>query len=422
MKILYLAHRIPYPPNKGDKIRSYHELQWLCRHHEVDLVAFYDREEDRQYNTELSNICKNVSLYPRMGIWRWIRTGMRWFLGESLSVNLFASADLSAKVKSLCITNQYDGIFVFSSQMCQFIKKDFSKTVIDFCDVDSHKWENYADKMPLYLSWFYRLESRRLLAFEKRYSLAAKASLFITTEEKALFESLGGKGNIHELGNGVNSVRFRPPVSESKKAVKSDWVAAEDSQDTDRKSPWIRGRILFTGAMDYFPNEDAVLWFADRVMPLLRTKIEGIRFVIAGSNPTDRVQALASHEDIEVTGFVPDMLDELHKAHIVVAPLRIARGLQNKVLEALSCAKAIVVTPDALVGISAKHDEEIMVAQDAQEFCRRIVELFGDDQKVLTLGEKARQLVLTRYQWNKILDEGLGGLFERRSISAGNVN
>lgn len=385
MRLLYIAHRIPYPPNKGDKIRSYNELAFLCRHFEVDLVCFYGGPGEQDHIRKLQGICKTVSAFHRGVPRQALQFGLGLLRREPLSVALYRHGGMQRKIKRLLAENEYRHVFIFSGQMVQYLPRNvLSRTVVDLCDVDSHKWDNYADRLPFYLSWFYRMEARRLLAFEKEASRTAQACIFITDSELELFRGLGGTGQLKRLGNGVDTQFFHPG-------------------DGDYEE----GRILFTGAMDYFPNEEGVAWFANEVFPAVRAKFPKARFVIAGSNPSLKVRNLARMEGVEVTGFVEDMRREQTRAHMVVVPLRIARGMQNKVLEAMACGKAAVVTSKAMGGITAENGRELMIADSPEEFVRSLELLLGDPERVKAMGQAARDHILEEFSWERNLTREL---------------
>lgn len=390
-RLLYIAHRIPYPPNKGDKIRSYNEVLFLSKRFEVDLVCFLEGTEDDKHLQALQAICRTASGFrrgPLLKIWR-LATG--FLAGRALSAALYDHGGMRAKIRRLIGEHEYARIVVFSSQMAQYIPDDqLPRTVLDYCDVDSHKWENYAERMPRYLAWFYRLEARRLFAFENAASRRALATLFITEAERAIYLALGGQGNLVILGNGVDTAFFAPSPA--------------------RPEP---GRILFTGAMDYFPNEEGVAWFAKEVFPFVRKDHPPARFVIAGSNPTAKVRALARLDGVDVTGFVPDMRAEQAKAHIVVVPLRIARGMQNKVLEAMASGKAVVVGKAAMGGIHAEHGRDLFVAATPEEFRACLGKLLSDPALVDSMGKAARAYILEHLSWESDLERGLMPLLSK---------
>jgi polysaccharide biosynthesis protein PslH len=384
-RLLYIAHRIPYPPNKGDKIRSYNEVLFLSKRFEVDLVCFVDGPGDDKHLKVLQGICRTVTGFrrgPLLKVWR-LATG--FLAGRPLSAALYDHRGFREKIRRLIREHEYARIVVFSGQMAQYIPADqLPRTVLDYCDVDSHKWDNYADRLPFYAAWFYRLEARRLFAFENAASRMALATFFITPSERQIYLNLGGQGNLLTLGNGVDTAFFAP-----------SGVTPEP------------GRILFTGAMDYFPNEEGVAWFAKEVFPSLRKEHPQARFVIAGSNPSLKVRGLARIDGVDVTGFVPDMRAEQAKAHIVVVPLRIARGMQNKVLEAMACGKAVVVGKAAMGGIHAEHGRDLFVAETPEEFRAALNRLLTEPHLVEAMGKAARAYILAHLSWETNLEHGL---------------
>jgi sugar transferase (PEP-CTERM/EpsH1 system associated) len=385
VRLLYIAHRIPYPPNKGDKIRSYNEVLFLSRRFEVDLVCFLEGPEDQKHLRVLQGLCRTVTGFARGPLLKAWRLSTGFLAGRALSVALYRHGGMRAKIRRLIREHEYARIVVFSSQMAQYIPEDqLPRTVFDYCDVDSHKWDNYAERLPFYAAWFYRLEARRLFAFENAASRKALATLFITSAERQIYVGLGGQGNLCVLGNGVDTDFFAPSET--------------------RPEP---GRILFTGAMDYFPNEEGVAWFAKEVFPYVRKDHPHARFVIAGSNPTLKVRALARLDGVEVTGFVPDMRAEQARAHIVVVPLRIARGMQNKVLEAMASGKAAVVGKAAMGGIHAEPGRDLFVAGTAEEYRFALGRLLSDPALVEAMGKAARAYIVANLSWDRNLEHGL---------------
>lgn len=399
-RLLYIAHRIPYPPNKGDKIRSYNEVLFLSKHFEVDLVCFLEGPEDLKHLRVLQDLCRTATGFYRGPLLKAWRLGTGFLSGRPLSVALYDHGGMRAKIRRLIGEHEYARIVVFSSQMAQYIPADrLPATILDYCDVDSHKWDNYADRMPFYAAWFYRLEARRLFAFENAASRLALATLFITPAERQIYVGLGGQGNLLIMGNGVDTAYFTPHGAGGEASG-----AEGPGGGTPRAEP---GRILFTGAMDYFPNEEGVAWFAKEVFPYVRKDHPQARFVIAGSNPTLRVRSLARIDGVDVTGFVPDMRAEQAKAHIVVVPLRIARGMQNKVLEAMSSGKAVVVGKAAMGGIHAEHGRDLFVAETPEEFRTCLGRLLSDPSLVDSMGKAARAYIVEHLSWERNLEHDL---------------
>lgn len=385
--LLYLTHRIPFPPNKGDKIRAYHVLRYLQRHFRVHLGSFIDDAADQAHAGHLAADCASscfVSLHPRMArlaslpaLWR----------GEALSIAYYRHPALRDWVGATLSRHPIDIAMAFSGPMAQYLPARTPRgplhRVLDLVDVDSEKWQNYADHRRWPLSVLYRREGRRLLAFERAAARGFDQVLLVSRAEAALFR-LRASESAHKTGyfnNGVDSSYFAP--------------------QTASPDPYDRARVLvFTGAMDYPPNVEAVIWMAGRVMPALRQEFPDLQFHIVGSRPSPAVQALARQPGIHVSGTVPDIRPYLHHAALAVAPLQIARGVQNKVLEAMAMGKLVIATPQALEGISAVPGRDLISAAGAAEFIHHIRNQLRNPDD---LGADARQRVLDDYQWGNNL-------------------
>lgn len=385
--LLYLVHRIPYPPNKGDKIRSYHLLRHLAKHYRVHLGTFVDDEDDWQHVGKLQELCASVhcaKLNPKLAR---VRSLGALFADRSLSVDFYRDAGMRDWVDRTAKQHGIRRVIVFSSPMAQYaLQVPDARRVIDFVDVDSDKWRQYADKKRWPMSWLYGHEARQLLAFETDVARRFDSSLFVSAAEAALFRTLvpaDVAAKVDYFSNGVDTDYFAP----------SDRIA-KPHPDGVRS-------IVFTGAMDYWPNVDAVQWFADEVFPAVLRAHPAAQFTIVGARPSAQVQALASRPGIVVTGTVPDVRPYVMHADVAVAPLRIARGIQNKVLEAMAMARPVVVSPQALEGIHAEPGADLLLAPDAQTFAGAVNDLLASPDPAL--GERARRTVIERYGWTSNL-------------------
>jgi polysaccharide biosynthesis protein PslH len=383
MKILYLVHRLPYPPNKGDKVRSYHLLKHLAARHEVHLGSFIDDPDDEQHLPRVRELCASLHvarLNPRTAK----LLSLRGLLGgEALSLPYYRDASLQRWVDETAARVGFDAVVVFSGVMAQYtagLKR--VKTLVDFVDVDSAKWRDYAPEHAWPLSWLYRREFRKLLGFEQRVAREAACSFFVTDNEVALFRELspGEALNLDALGNGVDADFFAP--------------------DPARVSPFTAGELplVFTGAMDYWPNVDAVGWFVRDMLPALRERFPALRFHIVGRSPAPAVQALAG-EAVNVTGTVPDVRPYLQHAAAVVAPLRLARGIQNKVLEAMAMARPVVAAGSCVRAITPAEQPGLQPAEDAPAFVDRVGALLADPPAADAAGRRAREFVVGAYSW-----------------------
>ncbi len=396
-KLLYLVHRLPFPPNKGDKVRSYHLLKHLAARHQVYLGTFVDDPDDQQYLPTVRGLCTElhaVRLHPS----RARLASLRGLLsGEALTLPYYRDAGLSRWVRELVRREAIDAVVVFSSSMAQYAQGlEHLPLLVDFVDVDSAKWSEYADQHAWPLSWLYRREGRRLLDFEARVAERSACSFFVTDKETALFRSLlpQSRARLESLCNGVDAQLFAPQA--------------------DRPSPFAEGELalVFTGAMDYWPNIDAVSWFVAEAMPQLRLRWPGLRFYIVGRSPSPAVQALAG-DDVVVTGTVDDVRPFLQHAAAVVAPLRLARGIQNKILEAMAMARPVVAAQSCVEAISAIPGVELLPAQSMADYLAQLNRLLADPRLAQTMGQAGRQRVLADYSWEAHLS-GIDRHIERQ--------
>ncbi|MFY0657080.1 MAG: TIGR03087 family PEP-CTERM/XrtA system glycosyltransferase [Neptunomonas phycophila] len=385
--LLLLCHRIPFPPNKGDKIRTYHLLKYLVSHYEVHLGAFIDDPDDWQYVTEVESLCATahfVSLEPKRST---LFSAIGLLTGEALSLPYYRSRSLTSWVKSTLAQYSIDKAMAVSSPMAQFLSSSLHLTtkVIDLVDIDSDKWAQYAQMKPWPLSWVYQREAVKLFAYEQRIAQTFDVSFFVSSAEAQLFVE---KAPITETAvsyynNGVDSHYFSPHQVERNPYPESVPV------------------LVFTGAMDYWPNVDAVEWFVTDVFPLIRKKHPRIEFYIVGGKPTDAVVRLQKVDGVKVTGRVADVRPYIKFATAVVAPMRVARGVQNKVLEAMAMEKHVIVTEKGLEGINAENGYEVLVADTAQDFSRCIDLVMA--KALQDMGIQARQRVTEDFNWANTL-------------------
>jgi sugar transferase (PEP-CTERM/EpsH1 system associated) len=379
VNILYLAHRIPYPPNKGDKIRSFHQIEYLSRRHRLHVACLIDAEEDRAHVADLKPYCASLDAAWRGSVAANFRAALSLFGNRSLSVAAFYSPDLARRIQSRLQAEAIDVAIVFSSQMGQYVPAGAPfPTVVDFIDVDSEKWRVYAERKPWPLSWLYRVEADRLQRYEWELARAHAESVFVAQNEADVFrrgiEGVSARG----IPNGVDLDFFRRPAG-----------AASPGGSV----------LVFVGMMDYFPNIDAVVYFADEIFPHILAESPEAVFRIVGRNPTKRVRDLARRSHVEVTGAVADVRPHLTDAAVSVAPFRIARGLQNKVLEAMAMQVPVVGTKTAFQGIEAGPEDGIRVEEDPRAFARAVLDLVGDPGARAEAGRRGRTFVERHHRW-----------------------
>ncbi len=381
--LLYLVHRLPYPPNKGDKVRSHHLLKHLAGRHRVFLGTFIDDPQDEVHVDAVREYCADMyiaRLNPRVARLRSLSGLAR---NSALTLPYYRSARLQSWVDRTLREEQIDAVVLFSSVMAQFVQDvpDLRK-LVDFVDLDSAKWTQYASDHRWPMSWLYRREGERLLAFERAVAIQAERCFFVTDLEADLFRRLAPEcaDKVEALCNGVDADFFSP--------------------EHDFPSPFGPDELplVFTGAMDYWPNVDAVVWFAGQILPMLQNNWPRLRFYIVGRSPTPAVLALAGSQ-VVVTGTVPDVRPYLRHATVVVAPLRLARGVQNKVLEAMAMGLPVVASKECAVAVDAVPGLDFLAAGTVGEYVEAIESLLSTPKHGESLGAAARERVLTRYSW-----------------------
>ena len=384
-EILFLVHRAPWPPDRGDRIRSWHMFEALAKLAPVHVAALADSEADAAVAREkMAPLCKTLAIEVR-DISRPVALAQAIFRGEPVSNRLFRSAALFEHVGALLALGAVTHIVAFSGQMAQYLPADFAgRVLMDFVDVDSAKFATYAEqdkRQPL--NWVHAREAKKLGAFETRVARAVDASLFVSEAEAALFRRQSGLGadKVRAVENGIDTARFDPALPTE--------MAGEG------KGPL----AVFTGQMDYRPNIDAVHWFVAEILPLIRKRFADARFAIVGRAPTDEVCALGKLPGVTVTGEVPDVRPWLAAADAVVAPLLLARGVQNKLLEAMAMARPVVASAAAAEGIDAASGEHLLVGDDAAAMAAAVARLFNDRDAALAMGRAARARMIERYGW-----------------------
>ena len=380
MRILFLAHRVPFPPDRGDKIRSFHVLKHLATRARVHLVAFADDPRDVAPAAALRAIVESCTIVPRRK--STLRAAAEALAGgRALSMAAFDDPRLRAAADGVLAREPIDLIYAFSGQMGQYVPARGHRLAMDLVDADSAKFAAYAQAARGPKAWMLRREARLLAADERALAARADACFLVSAAEAALVPGA------RALENGIDTGMFDPAAGFAP-------VAKE-------------GRlIVFTGQMDYRPNVEAVVGFVRNVLPAVRRAHPDARFAIVGRAPVREVRDLAG-DAVIVTGEVADVRGWLAAADVVVAPLLLARGVQNKVLEAMAMARPVVASPAASEGID--HGGTIRVGDGAPP----VAGLLGDPGAADALGLAAREQVRRRYSWEAAmapLDAFLAGL------------
>jgi sugar transferase (PEP-CTERM/EpsH1 system associated) len=400
VKILVLSHRIPFPPNKGEKIRTFHQIQFLAsRGHEILVLSPYEEQEELAFAKELERSLGEHGLNVKALMFplkaKWLRLAKGLATNQSLTVANFHNQSMQDAFDDLIDAGDCHAVICTSSAMSSFVfqnkalmnasNKPLIRLVMDFMDLDSDKWAQYESKATLPMRLVYGREKKLVNAVEKRSYQRFDECFFISENEVNLFAGqLAESSKLKVLGNGIDGAMFFPP------------------KQGERSGQPV---FLFTGVMNYKPNEDAVQWFVDSVWNDVKASWPQAEFVIAGMDPSPKIQQLAKKPGITVTGFVDDIVPYYQKADVFVAPFRLARGVQNKILQSLACGLAVVTTQLGLEGIKAEPEQEILIANNPESFFEAIQRLLTEEPLYRRLSENGPKFIQQHHSWDSVLQD-----------------
>jgi sugar transferase (PEP-CTERM/EpsH1 system associated) len=389
-RVLYLTHRVPYPPDKGDRIRTFHLLRQMATRGRVWLGCLADEPVTPDTRAALDGLCERVAAVPVGRRARWLRAVRSAVAGGSLSEGLFASKELTRVLCGWTAEVQFDVVVASSSALVPYLRDRAlagTPAVVDLIDVDSQKWLDFAAATRPPKKWIYQLEAARVRKLEKSLAGRVRAVSVVSRAEADVYDAFTHVGAATVATSGVDLDYFAP-------------VGCEEQQ-----------ALTFVGALDYWPNEDAAVWFARAVWPLIRTKFPAAEFRIVGRNPTPAVRALTAIAGVNLVGPVPDVRPFVASAAVVVVPLRLARGVQNKVLEAMAMAKAVVAAPTSLAALGTVPGVHLLSASTPREWIELVCGLLADSSKRQQLGANARQYVEHHHHWERCLQPLLDSIF-----------
>ncbi|HET7267508.1 MAG TPA: TIGR03087 family PEP-CTERM/XrtA system glycosyltransferase [Oleiagrimonas sp.] len=385
--LLFLCHRLPWPPDKGDKIRSYHVLRHLAAHYHVYLGTFVDDPDDWRHVAEVKTLCAGTCirpLKPWLARWRALAALAR---GEALTPGCYRDPVMRRWIEQLVAAHRVDLALCYSSGVAPLVMRhDQLPRVMDFVDADSDKWQQYAQTRHGLKRLIYQREAHRLASFERSVAMRFDASVFVSEAEAAFFrrDDPTLEYRVHGIPNGVDTAYWDP------------------HRDYRNPYPTDTRVVVFVGAMDYRANVHAAQWFAREVWPRVSAGRTDARFYIVGSHPTREVLGLGDQPGITVTGRVDDVRPYLAHAHVVAAPLRIARGIQNKVLEALAMQKVVLTTPEAWEGIEDFAGRKGLISDSPETMADATLRWLDVTRPARV--PAARAAVMSRYDWARNLD------------------
>ena len=375
MKILFLSQRVPYPPNRGDKITTWRLAERMAREHEVRIAAFAHDEADEKAARDLEEMGFQVAIAkPRSKL-----AALPALLTKTpITRVVFGSRELQRKVDAWI--DDMDLAYAYSSSMGAFFLPHDLPRVMHFAELDSDKWTQYSKLKPFPMNWVYGREARTLLEFEKELAAKAAECVFCTPLEQEVFERLIPGVDSLVMLNGVNLEKYQPAP--------------------ERAEP---GHMVFVGVMNYYPNVEGCEWFCEEILPRIQERVEGAHLSIVGAHPTPAIEALGNKPGVHVTGFVDDTVEWLERASVSIAPLRVARGIQNKVLEALAMGLPIVGTSSATQGVGGVPGRDYLVEDTVEGQVEAICGLLRDSDRAKELGKRGRTFAEEHHDWEVCL-------------------
>jgi sugar transferase (PEP-CTERM/EpsH1 system associated) len=385
MEILFIAHRVPHPPNKGDRIRSFHLLRFLAGRANVHLACLADEPVADFSLAALNRLCKRVCILPLPKRKRWLQAAWSVMCGRTATEGLFLSDRLTRAITAWSGQTKFDAVVAFCSSTARYLDIQPLREiplVVDLVDVDSQKWLDYARQTHGPLRWMFSLEGNRLRRLETALADRSRAIVLVSNAEARILKEFSGCQNVHAITNGVDLDYFRPQST---------------TDDMEQR------RCTFVGALDYRANVDGITWFCQQVWPAVHARLPHSVFSIVGRRPTAAVRRLAKQPGVELIGEVDDVRAHYARAALTVAPLRVARGVQNKVLEALAMGKAVIGSSEALEGLNVTTGEDVCEASTPEEWITQVGRLLEHPDVAARLGAAGRRFVEKHHCWETCL-------------------
>lgn len=389
MNILFVCHRFPYPPNRGGKIRPFQMIRHLSQKHCVTVATLAHSQQEVQQGNDLSRHCSEVLAEVLPGPIRWIQAVGALPTATPSSAHYFHSAKLLSRIEELHQRRRFDAVIVHCAFVAEYVRNISARfRMLDFGDLDSRKWSDYARYRAFPWSAGYGLEAFKLLRVERE--LAGQFDYCTVTAQGELesYKELGASTPARVIPNGVDAEYYR----------------FSDTHRQDSRT------VVFLGRMDYYPNVAGTLEFVEKVWPRIRSRVPDARFRIVGSNPVSKIRALQDRDGISVTGYVRDVRPHVADAAVTVAPLSIARGTQNKVLECMAMGIPVVASPQVAKGVQATPGRHLLVGNTSLEFAEQVIALLQNPESRMKMADGARQQVVSAHSWSesmKLLDEVL---------------
>lgn len=377
MKILYICHRFPFPPRRGGKIRPFNMIKHLSQNHEVYVASLVRSAEEAEEGKGLKQHCKHFVFAKVSEPWQTIRMILKLLTLIPSSMSYFFSFYLKKEIDKLISKEQFDLIFVHCSSVAQYVNKikDIPK-ILDFGDMDSQKWLIYAKFKKFPLNFGYWLEGIKMLRVEQKLACQFELCTFTTKAELDIMNSYQSNVPTNWFPNGVDHNYFSPSDIEYEKNT-----------------------ISFIGRMDYFPNQECMFFFCEEILPLITEEVPNVNVIIVGANPSKKVKRLAELPGVTVTGSVKEVHPYIRRSALMIAPLNIARGTQNKILEAMAMGVPVVCSELAATGVDAIPGEHLLTAKTPEQYKCAVVKILRNPEERERLAKAGRQRILSHHNW-----------------------
>ena len=387
MKIFVLLSRFPYPLEKGDKLRAFHHIKELSKKHEVILCALTDTKVKQSSIDILSEYCTSIEVIklPKWKIY-WNLLNQLLFTNKSLQVAYFYNDKAQIKIDLLLEKHQPDHIYCQLIRVAEYVRKSKINKTLDYMDALARGMQRRVEDAPLYLKWFLKNETTRLLRYEHFIFEDFNNHIIISEQDRKLIVNISNE-NIKVVPNGVDYETYQH------KEAKKEYD------------------LIFTGNMAYPPNVDSVVYLVNNVMPLVWEKHPELNVVIAGAQPSAKVLKLKSDKVI-VTGWVDDISEYYSKSKVFIAPMQIGTGLQNKLLEAMAMKIPCITSELANNALGATHNKNILIGGEPEDYKNHIIKLINNTELQKELGEQGYNFVKENYTW-----EETGSVLEKLIIS-----
>jgi len=377
MRILCLTSRLPYPPDRGDRLRAFHLIEQLSQKHELTLISFIADESERSHVTPLLDYCQPIHVLKMDAKHSTLAVLSNFWRQEPLQALYYRSRAMQQMVNQTLARARFDVAYVHLFRMATYVAHhDNLYRIVDLTDVISQEVSRSLPYRGFAWKLLYSLERRRIERYERHVADTFEETWLISDADRQVLATHCPTANIQVVTNGVDLEQFHPT-----------------------RQPAEPDSLLFVGHMQVFHNVDAARHLVHDILPLVRREMPDCTLRLVGANPSPSVRELGRVPGVEVTGFVPDLNDCLNRAMVFVAPLRFAAGLQNKVLEAMAAGRPVVTTSLVNTGLGAQPDHEILIADDASTIAAQIVALLRDEELRSRLGNAGRLFVQRKYSW-----------------------